>query len=115
MRDIVKNETKRISVDKFGRELKGESYGSYLSSDGNHVIFFHEGGGSPSLQPNGDYIPTGLVIWNRNKKDFTSDPKYLTDRDGDSIADDYDNCPDVINEDQKDTDGDGLGDACEEI
>jgi hypothetical protein len=35
------------------------------------------------------------------------------DRDNDGIPDDMDNCPDTPNADQADTDGDGLGDACD--
>jgi Tfp pilus tip-associated adhesin PilY1 len=33
--------------------------------------------------------------------------------DGDDIPSDIDNCPNVYNPDQKDTDGDGVGDACD--
>ena len=36
------------------------------------------------------------------------------DNDGDGIENDKDNCPDVANADQKDTDGDGKGDACDD-
>ena len=36
-----------------------------------------------------------------------------SDRDGDGIPDLYDNCPGAANKDQKDTDRDGAGDACE--
>jgi hypothetical protein len=35
------------------------------------------------------------------------------DRDGDGVPDDRDNCPETQNADQKDTDGDGEGDACD--
>jgi len=38
----------------------------------------------------------------------------ITDGDGDSVPDDEDNCPTVYNPDQLDSDGDGIGDACEE-
>jgi hypothetical protein len=36
-----------------------------------------------------------------------------TDSDGDGIANCQDNCPNTANPDQLDTDGDGIGDACE--
>jgi len=39
--------------------------------------------------------------------------KY-TDRDGDGVPDDTDNCPDTVNPDQSDADADGVGDACDE-
>jgi len=38
----------------------------------------------------------------------------LDDTDKDGIPDYQDNCPDVSNPDQKDSDGDGIGDACDE-
>lgn len=37
----------------------------------------------------------------------------LLDRDGDQVADELDNCPDLANPDQTDTDADGTGDACD--
>lgn len=37
----------------------------------------------------------------------------IADADKDTIVDSKDNCPNVANTDQKDTDGDGKGDACE--
>lgn len=39
----------------------------------------------------------------------------LPDVDNDGVPDETDNCPNVANPDQLDTDSDGLGDACEEI
>jgi hypothetical protein len=37
------------------------------------------------------------------------------DSDGDGICDDVDNCPNVPNVDQKDSNGNGVGDACEAV
>jgi len=36
------------------------------------------------------------------------------DADGDTVCDDTDNCPSTYNPDQRDTDADGVGDACEQ-
>ena len=36
------------------------------------------------------------------------------DLDGDGILNDVDNCPNKANADQKDTDGDGTGDVCDD-
>ncbi|KHT46821.1 hypothetical protein RJ41_14690, partial [Alteromonas marina] len=37
----------------------------------------------------------------------------LEDKDADTILDELDNCPTIANQDQLDTDSDGLGDACD--
>src|SRR5207237_7570946 len=39
--------------------------------------------------------------------------KCTQDQDKDGISDSYDNCPGVANPDQKDLDGDRIGDACD--
>ena len=36
------------------------------------------------------------------------------DTDGDGVGDAYDNCPTIANPDQRNTDGDGKGDACDD-
>jgi MYXO-CTERM domain-containing protein len=41
------------------------------------------------------------------------DPRCNADQDGDNVSDTYDNCVSVANPDQKDTDGDGIGDVCD--
>lgn len=41
--------------------------------------------------------------------------KKINDSDGDGVADDKDNCKTKANPDQKDTDGDGIGDACDDF
>ncbi|SHG90279.1 thrombospondin type 3 repeat-containing protein [Winogradskyella jejuensis] len=38
----------------------------------------------------------------------------LPDADGDGIPDDSDNCPDIVNTDQSDIDGDDIGDLCDD-
>jgi hypothetical protein len=39
----------------------------------------------------------------------------MSDRDGDGVGDDVDNCPDTFNPDQADDDGDGFADACGDV
>jgi hypothetical protein len=75
--------------------------------------------GSPAI----DYIPTGQC-------DVATDQRGIPrpqptggncdvgafefqDTDGDQVEDGVDNCPTVYNPDQADSDGDGVGDACE--
>jgi len=41
--------------------------------------------------------------------------KFVADPDTDGIVSGYDNCPEVYNPDQSDTDGDGIGDVCDFI
>src|SRR5581483_5894066 len=50
-----------------------------------------------------DAMRDGTVSWQ-----FTTD-----DHDGDGVPDGLDNCPAVPNPDQADSDGDGVGDACQ--
>lgn len=44
---------------------------------------------------------------------FAQSPPDLEDSDSDGVLNDEDNCPNTLNADQTDTDGDTLGDACD--
>ena len=44
---------------------------------------------------------------------FLAGPAWATDTDGDGVSDDVDNCTNVLNANQRDTDNDGYGNACD--
>ena len=82
-----------------------------IDSDGNQneeISFKVNYQGSP--QPSPEPAPPSLPP----TPSTSSTPQPSSpDTDGDGIADTSDNCPDVVNQDQADSDADGLGDACE--
>lgn len=53
-------------------------------------------------------------INNSNDEILTALFSIITDADSDGIDDDLDNCPDTANASQEDTDGDGMGNACDD-
>ena len=89
-----------------------------VSLDGEHVYIASYSGSSISIlrtdvngEPNalvgsiaGTPRPTGIVFLPSLGDD---------DADDDGIDDTEDNCPEILNADQTDTDADGLGDACD--
>ena len=61
-----------------------------------------------------DAFPLDPTEWSDLDNDGTGDNADLDD-DGDTIFDNEDNCPNTYNPDQADSDGDGIGDACDEV
>jgi hypothetical protein len=79
-------------------------YAIPIEAAGTYVVTFSGGGmgaGSvdQSVDVGGESVLLDLIVGD--------------DSDGDGIPDADDNCPDDTNNDQTDTDGDGLGDACD--
>ena len=64
--------------------------------------------GAPDIS-NGTYVGTGGYI----RIYYGGKGSAQTDTDGDLVADSLDNCPNTPNTDQADTNGNGIGDACE--
>ena len=60
----------------------------------------------------GDAEPGAAVPGSGDTQVFGPSCEVLPDADGDLIQDADDNCPDISNPDQTDSDGDGIGDAC---
>lgn len=88
-----------------------------LAPFGEPVSFTPSGGiqrAPPTLRitshADGDHVAAGVVTI-AGTVAYGSDPD--TDRDGDQVLDDADNCPDAPNPGQHDGDGDGTGDACD--
>ena len=63
-----------------------------------------------SLNPNSIALKFNITAQGANAS--TCAP-VVVDTDSDGVADEDDNCPNLANEDQLDTDGDGTGDACD--
>ena len=65
--------------------------------------FFFRGSGGGSNQIRGNHQNSGSQETDENN-----------DKDNDEVNDDSDNCPDVSNHDQEDSDTDGYGNACDD-
>lgn len=85
----------------------------YSNGTGNPGTFFElAGSGVP-----GAFLDSNLQTGLRHQPPLrfavrSGVPVTIADRDGDSVADDLDNCPTTSNPDQRDSDFDGIGDTC---
>jgi subtilisin-like proprotein convertase family protein len=88
-------------------------------------VSFSERLAGSKIQPNVTYIHAGQSSINDSfsfkvndglddSNISTVDLKFIADRDSDGIENYIDNCPDTANQDQIDTDGDLVGDACDD-
>jgi hypothetical protein len=72
-----------------------------------------DGDGCPNAQDNCPLVANAGSCGKNQVANVPAGSVCSTDTDGDGIDDSVDNCPLVANPDQKDTDGDGIGDACD--
>lgn len=56
-----------------------------------------------------------VAIDSNNNRSQPATVSFEVTRDGDTIADDTDNCPDTRNQDQRDSNNNGRGDACDPV
>ncbi len=71
-----------------------------------------DGGGVPDGQEDWDH--DGMIDEGETDPNDPDDDVPFVDTDDDGVPDGEDNCPDIYNPDQADSDSDGVGDACEE-
>ena len=89
------------SLTEFVDETGFNTFSQLLGSSGTHTIAIGV------VDVGDDVGASGLLVDNISLA--------ISDADGDSIPDGSDNCPNISNPGQADSDGDGIGDACDSI
>lgn len=90
---------------------------STISSDNGYWVFELAPGTYTATATKEGYYPNSSTRTVEDGKEVWGSIGLtpILDSDGDGIPDDKDNCPDVVNPQQEDSDGDGKGDACDPI
>jgi Tol biopolymer transport system component len=89
------------------------------SPDGESITFVREDEGQPQIYTMSASGGSSTLVHTLDSWSSSIDwgvytpPSGAADRDGDGVSDDKDNCPDVPNPDQADSNANGVGDACE--
>jgi len=85
---------------------------SYAGISATGLLTTHEVNSDETCQISASYEEDGIASSDTHST-IIRDTSPDTDSDGDGISDNVDNCPDIYNPGQADSDGNGVGDACE--
>ncbi len=95
--------------------INGEPSAVTITNNGDGTYTFEIQTNQGDYDSIGDRLLTIVAVDEHSAEGTDSFAIYLLiDTDGDLITDDEDNCPEIANEDQTDSDGNGVGDACED-
>ena len=119
---LDKNETLDTDGDGIGNNADDDDDGDGFSDiDENTVGTDPLDSTSIPADMDGDFIPDEIDGdrdgdgVNNDDDAFPNDASETQDTDNDLIGDNADNCPAIANENQSDTDGNGIGDVCDQF